>query len=170
MERCNGLIASWGDPARCPDLAAWEAHVRAVVVLQREEYPTRKLGQPRLEAYPELEQNPRRYPADGAAEPFELARVQQWLAKRRWPRRVSKIGQITFYGQPHRVGRKWAGETVWLRFDAPTSEWVVEAKEGQELIRHTAEQITRERIGNLQVAHPRPPSRKKPRQNLAAPP
>ena len=109
VERCNGLIASWGDPATCADLAAWEAHVRELVVLQREQYRPRTLGQPRLLAYPELPQNPRAYPAAGEAEPFELARVQQWLAQRRWPRRVSKIGQITFYGKAHRVGRAWAG-------------------------------------------------------------
>jgi hypothetical protein len=169
VERCNGLIASWGDPGTCADPAAWEARVGALVVCQRERYRTRKLGRPRLAAYPELQQNPRPYPAEAATEPFVLARVQQWLAARRWPRRVSKIGQITFYGKAHRVGRAWAGETVWLRFDPQTSQWVVEGKEGQELIRHAAEQITTERICSLQVAHPRPPSRKKQRQNLAAP-
>jgi transposase InsO family protein len=170
VERCNGLIASWGDPATWADAAAWEAHVEALVVCQRERYRPRKLGRPRLGAYPELTQNPRSYPGTGDPEPFELARVQQWLAQRRWPRRVSKIGQITFYGKAHRVGRAWAGETVWLRFDAKTSEWVVEAKDGKELIRHAAEQITTERICQLQVSHPRPPSRKKQRQNLTAPP
>jgi transposase InsO family protein len=170
VERCNGLIASWGDPATCADPAAWAAHLGQIVIIQREQYRPRKLGQPRLLAYPELPHNPRAYPAAGATEPFELARVQQWLAQGRWPRLVSKIGQITFYGKAYRVGRAWAGEPVWLRFDAQTSEWVVEGKEGQELIRHAAEQITSERICNLQVSHPRPPSRKKQRQNLAAPP
>jgi transposase InsO family protein len=170
VERCNGLIASWGDPGSCVDHAHWEAHLGEVVVDQRERYRPRKLGRPRLGAYPELATNPRRFPAAPAPEPFELARVQRWLAHGRWPRIVSKIGQITFYGKAHRVGRAWAGETVWLRFDAQTSEWVIEGKDGQELIRHAAAQITTARICALQVSHPRPPSRKKQRQNLAASP
>jgi transposase InsO family protein len=170
VERCNGLIGSWGDPSTCADHATWEAHLGEVVVIQREQYVTRKLGRPRLAAYPELTTNPRPYPEPGTGEPFELERVQQWLAQGRWPRIVSKIGQITFYGKAYRVGRAWAGEQVWLRFDAQTSQWVIEAKDGKELIRHAAEQITSERICNLQVSHPRPPSRKKQRQNLAAPP
>jgi hypothetical protein len=165
VERCNGLIGSWGDPATCADHAQWEARLGEIVVIQREQYVPRRLGQARRAAYPALTAPRREAPA---AEPFELERVKQYLAAGRWPRRVSKIGQITFYGKAHRVGRAWAGEQVWLRFDPRTSEWVVEAKEGKELIRHPAEQITTERICGLQVSHPRPPSRKKKRQNQTA--
>jgi hypothetical protein len=166
VERCNGLVGRWGDPATCAHHAAWEAHLQQVVVIQREQYVPRRLGQTRGAAYPELTAPP---PVAPATERFELERVNEYLGEGRWPRVVSKIGQITFYGKAHRVGRAWAGEQVWLRFDARTSEWVVERKDGKELIRHSAEQITTERICSLQVSHPRPPSRKSKRQNQAAP-
>jgi hypothetical protein len=170
VERCNGLVASWGDPARCADRAAWEAHLAQVVQIQRERYPTAAAhGRTRLAAYPALTQSQRPYaPANEAAQ-FNLGRVKTHLAQGRWPRLVSKIGQIPFYGKAYRVGRGWTGESVWLQYDAPTSEWVIVSKAGQELIRHPAEQISTERICTLQVSQPRPPSRKKKRHNLDAP-
>lgn len=112
---------------------------------------------------------PRPYTAAQEAELFDLERVKAYLASGRWPRWVSKIGQITLYGKAYRVGREWRGEQVWVRFDATTSEWLIVGRDGKELIRHAAEQITSERIVNLNVAQPRPPSRKKQRQNLIAP-
>jgi hypothetical protein len=168
VERCNGLISSWGDPAHSPDAATWQAHLERVGALQRERYPTRS-GCTRLEAYPALTQVLRPYQAAAEREQFALTRVQHHLSQGRWPRLVSKIGQITLYGKAYRVGRKHAGERVWLRYDPQSSEWVVASKDGTELIRHAAEQITTERICTLRVAHPRPPSRKKQRQNLPAP-
>jgi len=55
-----------------------------------------------------------------------------------------------------------------LSYDAATSEWVIANAASEELIRHAAEQIPAEKIRNLQVAHPRPPSGKKKRTNLLA--
>lgn len=171
VERCNGLVASWGDPARGAAAAAWEAHLARVVQIQRERYPTaRAQGRTRLEAYPELAASPRPYAPANEAALFDLERVKRHLAQGRWPRRVSKIGQITFYGKPYRVGRAWAGETVWLQYEAPTNEWVMVSKGGEELRRYAADQISTERITQLQVSQPRPPSRKKQRHNLDAPP
>jgi transposase InsO family protein len=167
VERCNGLVGNWGDPAACADFAAWQAHLAHVVVVQREQY-RRRDGRTRLEAYPALEQIARPYAAAQEAATFDLERVKKYLAQGRWPRLVSKIGQITLYGKPYRVGRRWVGEQVWLRLDAETIEWVICGKDGEEVIRHPADQITTERIVNLQVAHPRPPSKKKKRQNLTA--
>jgi transposase InsO family protein len=168
VERCNGLISSWGDPGSSANATTWQAHLEQMATLQRERYPTQS-GQTRLEAYPALAQVLRPYRAAAEARQFDLERVKAYLAQGRWPRVVSKIGQITFYGKPYRVSRQRAGEQVWLRFEPQTSEWVVSSKEGRELIRHAAAQITTGRICGLRVSHPRPPSRKKPRQNLSAP-
>jgi hypothetical protein len=169
VERCNGLVGTWGDPAACADFARWQAHLAHVVVVQREQYRGRD-GRTRREAYPQLETTDRRYTTAQEATQFDLGRVKEYLAQGRWPRLVSKIGQITLYGKAYRVGRRWVGEQVWLRLDATTGEWVICAKDGEEVIRHPADQITTDRIMNLQVAHPRPPSKRKKRQNLTAPP
>jgi transposase InsO family protein len=169
VERCNGLIGSWGDPATCADEGAWRRHMAHVVTVPREQYRPSGGSPTRQERFPQLATNERRYRAAEEESAFDIERVKQYLAQGRWPRLVSKIGQITLYGKAYRVGRKWRGEQVWLRFDAVTTEWVVEDRAGKGLIRHAAQQITAERIRNLRVAQPRPPSKKK-RQKLHAPP
>jgi hypothetical protein len=169
VERCHGLWESWGEPSASPDFAAWEATIAWVVTTQRERYPSVG-GRSRREAYPELAENPRRYSPAAEASGFDLERVKRYLAQGRWPRWVSKIGQITLYGKPYRVARKWAKQAVWVRLAAETTEWVIQDANGNELIRHPAAQISAERICQLNVAHPRPPSRRRHRHNLPAPP
>jgi hypothetical protein len=128
---------------------------------QRERYPTKaKQGQTRLEACPALYQNPRVYKEADEPNLWSIERVRTYLAKGRWPRFVSKIGQITLYGKAYRVGRAFAHQQVWLRFDGETNEWIIQNAEGKEIIRHLADQITKERICSLTVAKPRPLSKK----------
>jgi hypothetical protein len=94
VERQNGTVQRWGDPSRCPDYAAWEARLEWVARTQREAY--RPGGGPtRLEAHPELRNNPRRYEAAREAEVWRLERVTAYLAGFAWPRIVSKRGQIS---------------------------------------------------------------------------
>jgi transposase InsO family protein len=164
VERCNGLVESWGEPGQCADLEAFRERMTWMAQTQREAYPSVG-GCSRLAAYPALRQNPREYRGHSEAEGFAIERVRRYLSQGRWPRIVSKIGQITLYGKAYRVGRAYVGEQVWLAFDSQTGEWVVRDREGTEVIRHVAEQITAEKIGALQVSHPRPPSNKKKRHN-----
>jgi hypothetical protein len=160
VERCNGLIDQWGEPPRCPDYATWERRLIWLARVQREEYPAGG-SLSRLAAHPELAQRPRPYQIDQEADQWQLARVLQYLAPGRWPRLVSKIGQIHLYGQPYRVGAKYARQQVWVELAPEPCEWVVRADDGQELRRHPASQLTAERICHLQVAHPRPPHRQR---------
>jgi hypothetical protein len=166
VERCNGLLEPWGEPAQCADAAAWEKQVAWVVQTQRERYPSVH-GQSRLAAYPELAA-PRPAPADGSLAGFDLARVTAYLAQGRWRRRVSKVGQITFYGQGYRVGRPWGGEHVWVRLDAASHEWVVSQEDGTELRRYPAAQISTERICALQVSCPHSSAKYRKRHNSPA--
>jgi len=168
VERCNGLVEPWGEPTTCPDYATWTARLAWIAEVQRERYPA-VAGQTRAAAYPALAHNPRTYTPAGEAEQFDVAAVYAHLAQGRWPRRASKIGQITLYGRPYRLGRRWAGQQVWFRFDPATMEWVVLAAEGQEIRRHPATQLTAARIIALDVAQPRPLSKQaQQRRNLTA--
>ena len=160
MERCNGLISQWGEPQRCPNYPTWERRLGWLARVQREEYPAHG-GPPRLAAHPELAETQRPYASDQEADHWQLARVLSYLAQGRWPRGVSKIGQIHLYGQPYRAGGKYARQQVWVELDPERCEWVVRAADGEELRRHPATQLTAERICQLQVAHPRPPHRRR---------
>jgi hypothetical protein len=168
VERCNGLIDTWGEPSRCPDPAAWEQTLTRLCQVQREEYETAP-GRTRLAAHPELGQVRRPYQAEREAEQWEFRRVTAYLAEGRWPRWVSKAGQIHVYGQLYQVGRRYAGEQVWVKLDPERVEWVIRHRDGTELSRHRAAQLTRERICQLQVAVPQSRKQKEKQRNLATP-
>jgi transposase InsO family protein len=165
VERCHGLMESWAEPGQCASFQEWQQRLEWLARLQREEYRCRGRAT-RLETHPQLLTNPRR---SCAGEEWEIKRVREHLARGRWPRVVSKIGQITLYGKPYQVGQKRAGETVWVRLDPERNEWVIQNQAGEELRRHAAEQITAERIMAMAVSQPRPPCRKKQRHNLPSP-
>jgi hypothetical protein len=170
VERQNGTVQRWGEPAHCADFAAWEQKLAWAARVQREQYPAVQ-GQSRLAAYPALQQPARPYTAAQEGEQWELARVYAFLAQELWPRQVSTSRQISLYGQAYRVGKAQPGQPVWVRFDASTQEWVVQGGDGTALVRHRAEQLTTERICQLQVAKPHASSQKpRRRRNLLSPP
>jgi hypothetical protein len=169
VERSNGLVATWAEPGSCAGMTVWEEKLEWVSQTQRERYPSIQ-GKSRMEAFPELLTPRRAYSPATEEQHWDVHRVHEYLAQGRWPRYVSKIGQITFYGKAYRVGRAYVKQQVWLRFDPVTAEWVVQEDDGTEIIRHQAEQVTKERICALDVAQARPPSIKKKRQNIVSHP
>lgn len=150
IERFNGLIESWGDPKRCPDLVAWQARVAWVARVQREVYPS--VGnQTRLEANPALSEVGRPYEREREAQQWQLERVQQYLSRSAWSRRVDKVGRISLYNRAYPVGREHRGKEVWVRFDAANHAWVITTEGGEELRRHPADEISAQRICSLDV-------------------
>lgn len=152
VERMNGLVDAWGEPASCPSFKVWAERIAWVVQTQREEYPA-KQGQSRGAAYPALYTNGRQYLSEDEAKVWDLGLVQAYLAQGRWVRQVSSVGQITLYDRTYGVGRAYAKSQVWVRYDAPTAAWVLQDAQGQELARHAASQITAERIRQLDVRY-----------------
>jgi hypothetical protein len=166
VERANGTLYRWGEPEQCPDFAAWEAKLDWVAQVQREQYPAVG-GQSRRAAYPALTERLRPYTVAGEAEQWDLERVATFLSQGLWPRQVSTSRQISLYGKAYSVGEAKPGEQVWVRYDAETGEWVMQGREGRELARHRADQITAERIRALQVSKPHASSQKaRKRRNL----
>lgn len=168
VERFNGLIDQWGEPQRCPDFAAWSRSMERVVRTQRELYPAVE-GKSRLMAHPELLENLRPY-TEAVARNWSLEAVQQFLSGGSWKREVNKQGQITLYHRPFSVGSKWARQTVFVRLDPQSGEWVVRDRQGNELKRHAATELCAERIQALDVSYVKPNerARKEQRPNPAA--
>jgi hypothetical protein len=86
---------------------------------------------------------------------WDQGRVEAFLSGGVWRRRVSRTGRISLYNRDYRVGRRHAGQEVGVRYEAAGRQRVVQDARGQELARHAAEQITRERIMDLDVMHRR---------------
>jgi hypothetical protein len=91
------------------------------------ECPSRASGchnQPPLLAHPELLLPRRPYQPEWELELFALARVHRYLATQAWTRTVSQNGQVSLGGTHYGLGRKWAGQTVAVSFDAARRQFV----------------------------------------------
>jgi hypothetical protein len=154
IERFNGLIDQWGEPAQCADFSAWQARLAWVVHMQRERYPAVH-GQSRAQAFPQLQHCPR--PFDPAAETahWQFDRVTAFLATLHWERVVTRSGQVELCAQRFSVGRAHAGQAVHLRFDPGHIDWVVFDPHEHEIARVPAKRISPEAICLLHHRHHR---------------
>ena len=154
VERSHGVLGTWVAPATRADATALQTALTAACRFQREHYPAIR-GQTRATAFPALMAGGR--PFDPAREDavFDEQRVWDYLASKRWRRRVDQVGRISVANRPVPVGRGWKGDTVTLQFDAATVEWVVRDDQGTELVRHPAPELSRDRILALDVSHKR---------------
>lgn len=81
-------------------------------------------GQPPLLAHPELLLPRRRYRPEWELDLFAVQRVYSYLAARTWTRSVSQNGQVSLGGTHYGLGRKWAGQTVTVSFDAADCQFI----------------------------------------------
>jgi hypothetical protein len=154
VERCNGLTQQWGELHRCADGAEAAAVLAEVARIQREEYPAIR-RRTRLEAFPRLVVPRRAYaPADEGAM-WDLSRVDAFLARGCWRRRVDCNGRISIYGHGRSVGRAWAHQEVVLRFEASSRRWMVSGRDGELIEQLPVSELTRERILALTVSRRR---------------
>lgn len=107
--------------------AALQAQVDADWHELNAECPSRAKGchnQPPLVAHPELLLPRRPYQPEWELELFVLARVHRYLADLTWTRTVSQNGQVSLGGTHYGLGRKWAGQTVAVSFDAGRGQFI----------------------------------------------
>jgi hypothetical protein len=151
VERGQGVANQWTEPHACLSAAHLAQHLAWAIRLQREHYPARQ-GQTRLQAYPALAVIARPYRPDHELEEWSLARVDQFLAQKVWPRRVDKVGYISLYNWSYSVGRAWAGQTVTVRFNPTSRTWDVCDTQGTKIKSLPARGISREQITALNVS------------------
>jgi hypothetical protein len=154
VERCNGLTQQWGELHRRADRGEAAAVLAEVARIQREEYPAIR-GRTRLGAFPQLVVPRREYaPADEGAL-WDLSRVDAFLARGCWRRRVDCNGRISIYGHGRSVGRAWAHQEVVLRFEASSRRWMASDRGGELIKQIPVSELTRERIMALAVSRRR---------------
>lgn len=148
VERMQAVTHAWSEPETCRTLAVLQARLDAAIELQRTRYPVRRLGgRTRQAAYPGLCAGGKPYQAAS----FSLARVLRFLAGGSWVRKVSKVGQIYFYGQVWHVGAQYARQHVSLHLDAATRAWVVSDEAGCELTRIASDFLTARNLWALSL-------------------
>ena len=154
VERANGVTEGWVEPGRCADARQLRDRLVWAVQIQRAAYPAIG-GRSRLEAYPQLLTPQRPYRPEDEAGLWDERRVYEFLAGQVWRRRADQVGQIWLYNRGYMTVPQCKGRDVTVRFDPQTREWVILDVRGQEVRRHPAVQLTRERIIALNVTHHR---------------
>lgn len=109
-----------------------------------ERYPSRALGgQPPLQAHPTASHSGRAYRPEQEAEHLDLQRVCDYLARNRWFRQVTAMGQFTLGTYRYGLGKAWVNQQIEIGFDAQTQEFVCRSEDGQHTQRLPAKGLTK---------------------------
>jgi transposase InsO family protein len=154
VERSQGVGKNWVEPSRCRSPAELQKRLRIMDRIQREEYPYRA-GLSRMATLPDLKHSGRPYGVDWEEQHWNLAAVLEHLSQYAPSRRVDQAGLISIYNRNYYVGRRHHGKAVFVTLDPLLREWIIADEAGQQLRTHPADELTRERILNMDVTHRR---------------
>jgi hypothetical protein len=143
VERSQGVGQRWADPATCADAAALQAAADAMDEHQRTGFP--EPGASRMRRFPALAHSGRAYDPDGEGATWDVAAMRHGLSGYAASRRVSARGAISVYDRGHSVGRRYAGEAVYVRCDPEGGDWLFELAAGP-VIGRAPSGLTREAI------------------------
>lgn len=157
VERSQGTGKRWSEPSTCQDADELRRRLADMDRIQREAYPSIH-GQSRWQAFPGLRQVPRPYSKTWEKRHWDLELVLAHMADYSAVRRVDGKGQVSVYDRKHHVGKTYRGQDIYVLLDPVDREWVFATPTGIQLRRKVADELTRERIMKLQVAHRRRPA------------
>ena len=150
VERSQDTGQRWADPAQCPSLAEFQRNLDAMDQHQREAFP--EPSRSRSQLFPSLAHSGRTYRPAEEAILWQEARLWQKLAEYAVVRQINARGLISVYGRNYYVGRRYAGQAAYVRFDAATGEWLFELVAGPVIGRQPA-QLSLEAILGRRVTH-----------------
>ena len=152
VERSQGTSDRWCEPWDCATPAELQGRLERMDRLHREAYPYRR-GLSRMEFYPGLRHSGRPY--DRATEPqlWDWSRVAEHLSTYVVVRHVDRSGLVSLYDKGHYVGKLHQGKEVFVMYDPGLSERVISDREGRQLRRRPADQLSPERVMGLKVRH-----------------
>lgn len=161
VERSQGTGKKWGEPGQCRSAAELQERIDRMDDWQRRRYPFRE-GRSRLEWWPELTHSGRRYQTGQESEQWDAKSVKDFLSEFVVPRRVDSSGMISIYNRNHYVGKSSVGNTVHVRYDPQSEEWIIADERGHQLRTRPADELGADRIQHLQVTHHRPREKAEP--------
>lgn len=150
VERSQGVSKAWAEPETCASPQELQQHLATMDDIQRAAYPAIK-GRTRLEAFPELAHSGRRYSVAWERRHWDLGAAREYLAGYTVPRRVRGQGAISVYERDLYVGKRYAGQVVYVHFDPVAVEWVATDEHDHTLRRWPAPEISRQQIISLNI-------------------
>ncbi|RLC89385.1 MAG: hypothetical protein DRI79_07060 [Chloroflexi bacterium] len=159
VERAQGVLQQWAEPKEWRDEEEGQERLDWAVQMQRAGYRGGD-GKTRMERFPQLRTNPRRYLSETEEEQWSLEEMDKRLATGQRVRKVGRTEQIYLYNRPYGVGREYARQTVFVRRDAMERVWRVTDESGQEIKVLKPKQFDRETIRSPDIAYVKPSKRK----------
>lgn len=152
IERSQRTADRWCEPWTCATPDELQERLVRMDRLYREVYPYRERLS-RMAFYPGLRHSGRPY--EQALEPtlWEWSRVAEHLSTYTVVRHVDRSGQVSLYDKGHYVGKHHAGKNLFVRYDPLINEWIFSDREGRQLCRLPADQLSPERVMGLNVSH-----------------
>jgi hypothetical protein len=150
VERCNGVLAQWTDPAHQADFETFCEALEWAGHTQRERYRSRQ-HVTRMEAYPDLYTNPRTYHRRHDAQLWQVDRAAAVLGCYTLQRQVEKNGRINLMANTYSVGRSFARQIVTARLDEQSYEWVISDAYGRPIRRHRSKELDYDSINRFAI-------------------
>jgi transposase InsO family protein len=150
VERSQRTAKDWAEPQQCDSPEQLQRRLDEEDRVQREVY--RFDGQQsRRQAFPGLLHSGRAYAA-GRWESvcWDYAAALRCLAACVVERKVDSHGKVSLYDQQYWLGKAYTGQTVKVRLDPASSEWVIE-HQGNQVKRSPAKSLEEENIKRLQL-------------------
>jgi hypothetical protein len=148
VERMQQTTKNWADIKNCIHQEQLQAYLNKVICTQRADYKVRRLGnKTRLECYPEIMTNQRKYDENK----FDIQKTYEQLAQWQFVRQTSKSGQFSLYGQVYYLGINFAKQYISIKFDAQTKQWNVCDANGIPIRNITAKNMEYNHIWNLSI-------------------
>lgn len=122
VESNQGTASRWAEVYKCQSLEQMQIRLDQVCTLQRDHFPTKRIGKAsRSMVFKEL---------NTPARPFEKAdfdekKAYEYLAKAVYPRKISACGTTTIYNKPFQIGAKHKGKIAFVKFDPNNISWLV---------------------------------------------
>lgn len=151
IERSHGVLNQWCEPTQQADWTQLAERVDWAAHTQRERYRSPH-HVTRMQAYPELATNPRKYAVQDEVQQWDVQRAAQFLAGYTFKRKVDKNGVIQLMNNRYWVGRKWTRQYVKVFLDETTYDWVIWDDYGYELCRWPSRELDYDLIRNLKLS------------------
>ena len=127
VECLQGIICRWTGPSNHQSIEGLQKRIDEESDFQRNDYKIpSKQNKTRIELYPELETNPRRY----TPKLFDIKRVHNFLSKKVWIRKVKKGGMTKFFNHQIWIGLKFAHQEITITLDPIEVRWLIRTNDG----------------------------------------
>jgi hypothetical protein len=151
VERSQGTSTRWCEPGTCQTPEELQDRLVRMDRMYRDVYPYRN-RRSRMETFPGLAHSGRPYDPASETTLWDWSRVTEHLAGIVPLRRVDQSGRVSVYNHNHYVGRLHHGKDVYVMYDPDSNEWVFADRDGRQLNRRPAVQLSPERVMSLNVS------------------